>query len=139
MKTFNKKELTLESCFTINKAAHEKALEIGLNIAVTIVDTGGNTKFFSRMDSAGLMASDVSRKKAITAIGFGMPTGSAWHNFIKDDPILNSGIENIKDFMLLGGGKPISIDGEIVGAIGVSGGHYSQDELCCEAGIAALD
>jgi len=115
--------------------AVQKAEEIGFKISVCIVDSGANTKFFARMDGAPLMASDLARKKAVTAVGFGFATGSDWHNFIKDDPILNNGVQGITDFMLFGGGKPIMIDNELVGAIGISGGHYSQDEQCCEAAL----
>ena len=119
-------------------AAQNKAQEIGLKIAFTIVDAGGNTKFFARMDGAPLMTCDISRKKAVTAVGFGMPTGQAWNDFVKDDPILDKGAANIKDFIMFGGGMPILVEGEMVGAIGISGGHYTQDEACCEAALAAL-
>lgn len=70
------------------------------------------------MNNFALMPIDASRKKAVTAIGFGMPSGAAWQQFI------------IKDFILLGGGSPIIIGRKIIGAIGVSGGHYVQDEEC---------
>lgn len=138
MNTFSKNELTLDSCLNMYKLAVQKANEIGFNIAITVCDTGGNTKLFCRMDNAPLIASDISRKKAVTAVGFGMGTGKDWFDFIKDDPILNGGAHDIKDFMLLGGGKPIYINEQLVGAIGVSGGHYTQDEACCEAALLAV-
>lgn len=139
MTTFSNQELTFNTCLKIFEKAKMKAEEIGFNIALTIVDTGGNTKLFARMDGAPLMASDISRKKAVTAIGFCMPTGESWNNFIKDDPILNNGVSGITDFMLLGGGKPLMVNNAIVGAIGVSGGHYKQDEECCDAGMSILN
>jgi len=52
------------------------------------------------------MVIDASRKKAVTAIVFGMPSGEAWQQFIKDAPILNNGAGSIKDFILLSGGEP---------------------------------
>jgi uncharacterized protein GlcG (DUF336 family) len=138
MNTFTVMELTAEAALNMYSAAVNRAKEIGFSIAVTIVDRGGNTKFFARMDGAPLMACDISRKKAVTAVGFGMETGKAWHDFIKDDPILNQGVTGIEDFILFGGGKPIYIDGTLVGAIGVSGGHYTQDEQCCEAAMKVI-
>ena len=48
------------------------------------------------------------------------------------------GAGSLKDFTLLGGGSPIIIDEEIVGAIGVSGGHYKQDEECVNAALNSL-
>jgi uncharacterized protein GlcG (DUF336 family) len=88
------------------------------------------------MDNAPLISIDASKKKAITAIGFGMPTGESWYNFIKDDGILLNGVNNLKDFILLGGGSPITDDDDnLIGAIGISGGHYSDDEKCVEAAL----
>jgi uncharacterized protein GlcG (DUF336 family) len=127
--------ISIDSCEAMFKAASEKANEINIGISFTVVDTSGVLKYFSRMDNAPLVSIDVSRKKAVTAVGFGMPTGDAWQNFIQDDPILNNGVNNISDFILLGGGSPIMIDGNLVGAIGISGGHYKQDEACCEAAL----
>lgn len=121
----------------ISKAC-EKAKSIGFNIAVTILDNGGNLKAFHRMDGALLIANSASQKKAFTALGFGMPTGDAWYGFIKDDPILMNGANSLKDFTLLGGGSPVMIDDQLVGAIGVSGGHYKQDEECVNAALGSL-
>jgi uncharacterized protein GlcG (DUF336 family) len=138
MKMITKKELSLDACMSLGEAAISKANEIGLHIAVTIVDSGGNVKIFLRMDGAPLMATEVSRKKALTAVGFGLSTGAAWHDFVKNDPILDKGVNHIPDFIMLGGGKPIIVDGELLGAIGVSGGHYAQDEACCDAALATI-
>ena len=68
-----------------------------------------------------------------------MPTGKPWHDFIKDDPILSGGAPALEDFILLGGGSPIYVDGALVGAIGVAGGHYSKDEACVTAALEALE
>jgi uncharacterized protein GlcG (DUF336 family) len=84
------------------------------------------------MDYAPLIAVDASRKKAITAVGFGLPTGKSWFNFIEGDPILREGVHDFTDFMLMGGGVPIIIENQIIGAIGISGGHYDQDQLCAQ-------
>ncbi|MEI8138149.1 MAG: heme-binding protein, partial [Bacteroidota bacterium] len=89
MNTFTKKSISTMLAQQMIEAATKKAQEIGFSIAITIVDESGNLKAFSRMDSAPLIAIDASRKKAVTAVGFGFPTGDAWYNFIKDDPILN--------------------------------------------------
>ena len=138
MNTFTKKSISTMLAQQMIEAATKKAQEIGFSIAITIVDESGNLKVFSRMDNAPLISIDASRKKAVTAVGFGFPTGDAWYNFIKDDPILNHGAHNLKDFILLGGGSPITIDGAIVGAIGISGGHYKQDEECMNAALSIL-
>jgi len=130
METIIIKHISINECSAMFERAKNEAIIQGIGIALYVVDTSGVLKYFARMDNAPLIANDVSRKKAVTAIGFGMSTGDAWQNFIKDDPILNNGVGNIEDFMLLGGGMPIVVEGELVGAIGVSGGHYKQDEAC---------
>ena len=136
--TVTKQSISAELAHAMIAAAEKKAAEIGLAIAVTVVDEGGVLKAFSRMDGAALVAVGASRKKALTAVGFGIPTGETWHNFIKDDPILLHGAQHLDDFILLGGGSPIVVDGALVGAIGVSGGHYHQDEICTRAALELL-
>jgi uncharacterized protein GlcG (DUF336 family) len=118
--------------------AEEKAKEIGLNIVFTVLDKSGKIKFYVKMDNTILFADKAAFKKAFTAIGFGMPTGSTWYDFIKDDPILMNGADSLENFSLLGGGKPLIYQGHIIGGIGVSGGHYSHDEIVCEAAYSVF-
>ncbi|MEI7897806.1 MAG: heme-binding protein [bacterium] len=138
MKDFVKRSVSLSDAEQMVRAAIAKATELGLSIAVTIVDESGITKFFARMDGAPLIAVDASRKKAMTAVGFGMPTGDAWFNFIKEDPILREGAHDFKDFMLMGGGLPIVAGNQVIGAIGISGGHYTTDQECAIAAMNIL-
>jgi uncharacterized protein GlcG (DUF336 family) len=63
----------------------------------------------------------------------------AWHDFIKDDPPLAAGaVGGIDRLVVFGGGFPIKVDDAVVGAIGVSGGHYTQDMQVAQAGLAVL-
>ena len=110
----------------------------GGSFTIAIVDASGVLKALERMDGAPLVSIQVSQDKAYTAVGFGMPSG-AWHDFIKDDPPLADGAPSgIERLVIFGGGYPIQVDGQVVGAIGVSGGHYSQDQQVAEAGLEAL-
>jgi uncharacterized protein GlcG (DUF336 family) len=138
MKTIKKESINLNAANTLALAAIKKAEELNFAIAVCIVDESGVLKTFHRMDGAPLIAQDASRKKAITAVGFGMSTGDAWFDFIKDDPILREGAASFDDFILVGGGSAIFSGDAIVGAIGISGGHYKQDEACVEAALEAF-
>ena len=139
MKTITRQSLSLEACMRMGEAAISMAREIKIEIAITIIDESGVPKAFFRMDHAPLVAVDASRKKAITAVGLGIPSGDSYYEFIKDDPILLNGVQQFKDFILLGGGSPIIADGSVIGAIGISGGHYKQDEQCIKAAIAAFN
>ena len=133
--TFGKQSVSLKTAEKMAAAAIEKATATGVSISVTIVDESGIPKYFCRMDGAPLISIDASRKKAITAVGYGLPTGSTWFDFIKNDPILREGVHDFHDFMLMGGGIPVIINNQVAGAIGVSGGHYTQDQLCAEAAL----
>jgi uncharacterized protein GlcG (DUF336 family) len=136
--TFDKRSITTEAAHQAIAAAEAKASEMGKPMVIAVVDDGGVLKAFSRMDGAALLSVQVAQDKAYTAVGFGMPT-HGWHDFIKDDPPLADGATTgIDRLVIFGGGYPITVDGQVVGAIGVSGGHYSEDQEVAEAGLAAL-
>jgi uncharacterized protein GlcG (DUF336 family) len=119
-------------------AAEAKADEIGVPMVIAVCDESGVLKAFSRMDGAALLSVQIAQDKAYTAAGFGMPSGG-WHDFIKDDPPLAAGaVGGIDRLVIFGGGFPISVGDQVVGAIGVSGGHYSQDVEVAEAGLGAV-
>jgi len=136
--TFPKASISTEAAHKAIAAAEAKAAEMGVPMDIAIVDDSGVLKAFSRMDGAPLLSIQIAQDKAYTAVGFGMPT-HGWHDFIKDDPPLADGApEGIDRLVIFGGGYPIKVDDQLVGAIGVSGGHYSQDQEVAEAGLEAL-
>jgi uncharacterized protein GlcG (DUF336 family) len=133
--SFQKPSITLEAARAMILAAEQKAEALGLAVAVTVLDESGVLKAFSRMDGAPLIAVDASRKKAMTAVGYGIPTGKSWFDFIEKDPILREGVHGFTDFMLMGGGIPVISGDRVIGAVGVSGGHYETDQQCAAAAI----
>jgi uncharacterized protein GlcG (DUF336 family) len=136
--TFPKASISTEAAHEIIAAAEAKAAEIGTPMVIAIVDDGGMLKAFSRMDGAALLSVQVAQDKAYTAVGFSMPT-HGWHDFIKDDaPLADGAPTGIDRLVIFGGGYPITVDDQIVGAIGVSGGHYSQDQEVAAAGLGAI-
>lgn len=136
--TFAKQSLSIDAANEILAAAMAKGAALGHAFTVAVVDESGVLKAFARMDGAPLVAGQVAQDKAYTAVGFGIPTDQ-WHEFIKDDPPLAAGAPTgIDRLVIFGGGFPIMIDGALVGAIGVSGGHYSQDMEVAQAGLAAI-
>jgi uncharacterized protein GlcG (DUF336 family) len=135
--TVSKPSITLEAAQLVLDAAVKAAQEMGHPMVIAIVDESGVLKAFRRMDGAALLSVSIAQDKAYTAIAFGMPT-HAWFDFIKNDPPLLHGIVNTPRLVVFGGGYPLTADGAVVGGIGVSGGHYSQDMQVAEAGVAAL-
>ncbi len=137
--TFAKQSVSTELAHRLIEAAERHANQMGHAFAVAIVDESGVLKEFSRMDEAPLLSVQVAQDKAYTATGFGLST-DAWHEFIKNDPPLASGATTgIDRLVVFGGGYPLKIDGQIVGGIGVSGGHYSQDMEVAQAALAVLE
>src|SRR5665213_2763620 len=134
---FEKTSVSTELARRIIAAAEAKAAQIGTPMVIAICDESGVLKAFSRMDGAALLSVKIAQDKAYTAVGFGLST-DAWHEFIKNDPPLAAGaVGGIDRLVVFGGGYPIKAGEVIVGAIGVSGGHYKQDMEVAEAGLAA--
>jgi uncharacterized protein GlcG (DUF336 family) len=118
-------------------AAVAKARELGVTENVAILDEGGNLKAFIRMDGTPIPTIEIAQKKAYTAL-FGVSTQD-FFNFIQDDPSLLAGIPTLARVAAWGGGFPIKVDGEVVGAIGVSGAPKVQNDVdCAQAALALL-
>ena len=114
-----------------------KARELGVAENVAILDDGGNLKAFSRMDGAPIPTTEMAQNKAYTAL-LGVSTQD-FFNFIQGDPSLLAGIPTLARIAAWGGGFPIKVNGEVVGAIGVSGAPTVQnDEECARAALALV-
>lgn len=135
--TVTRLSITQAACDRLIEAATAKALEIGVPMAISIVDESGTLKAFRRMDGAPLLSVDIATNKAYTSVSFGIPT-HGWFDFIKNDPPLLHGIVHTPRLVVFGGGFPIAEQGQTIGGIGVSGGHYEQDMVVAEAALAAL-
>lgn len=136
-KTLTKKSIAAETAKALIAAGEVAAKELGVPMVISIVDESGILKAFSRMDGAALLSVEIATDKAYTAVSFSIATHE-WFEFVKDDPPLLHGIIKTPRLVVFGGGYPIKIDGEIVGGIGVSGGHYEQDMKVATAALAAL-
>src|SRR2546430_3188142 len=107
-----------------------KARQMGVAENIAILDDGGNLKAFSRMDGAPLLSIEIAQNKANTAL-FGVSTQD-FFDFIQGDPSLLAGIPTLARVAAYGGGFPIKVmNGEIVGAIGVSGAPAVQNDVDC--------
>jgi uncharacterized protein GlcG (DUF336 family) len=120
------------------KAAIAKAEEMTMKVSVAITNEAGQLKAFTSMDGAGHLTIGISQDKAYTASAFGIAT-HVWWDIVKNDPPLLHGITHTPRLTIFGGGYPIRIEGETVGAIGVSGGHYSDDMEVARAALSAVD
>lgn len=133
----SKKSISSDAAMKIIAAARKEAGAISTPMVISICDESGILKAYERMDGAALLSVGIAQDKAYTAVSFGMPSHE-WHEFIKNDPPLADGIIKTDRLVVFGGGYPIIVDDEVVGGIGVSGGHYSDDMKVALAGLAAL-
>lgn len=136
-KTIAQQTISKEAAIQLIEAAEKMARELKKSMVIAVCDEGGNLKAFSRMDGAPLLSVQIAQDKAYTAISFNMPT-HAWFEFIKNDPPLLHGITHTPRLVVFGGGYPVKLNGHIVGGIGVSGGHYSEDMKCAEFALKEL-
>jgi len=137
--TYSKPSLTADAALQVIEACRAKATELGKAFVIAVCDESGRSKATLAMDGAPLVSSQVAIDKAYTAAGFGIPT-DGWFDFIKDDEPLRLGAPTgIDRLVVFGGGIPLTVDGAIVGAVGVSGGHYSEDMEVASAGVAAFE
>lgn len=131
-----KKSLTLEGAKRVVAAAVAEAKRLNApGAAIAVVDDGGNLMLVERLDNTFAAGANISIGKARTAAMFKRPT-SVFEKIIRDG---RTPMVALSDFTPLQGGVPVEVDGQIVGAIGVSGAASAQqDEELAMAGANAL-
>jgi len=131
-------DITLNQALAVVSAAREKAEKQGTLMDIAVVDAGANLKAFVRMDGAFLGSIDISIKKAKTARFFNMPTGKLGELAQPGKPLYNIEFSN-GGLITFPGGLPLKDkDGNIIGAIGVSGSSVEDDHEVALAGAEAL-
>jgi len=118
----------------ISAAAEAKAKEIGVPMYVSIVDASANQISTRRMENAILVSEKISMGKAYTAAAIKLPT-HVLADLAQPGKSLY-GIQNNSQIIIFGGGFPFILNGQVIGAIGVSGGSVEQDMTVAEAGLA---
>jgi uncharacterized protein GlcG (DUF336 family) len=107
-----------------------------MNIAV--VDEGDNLVAFERMDGAWLGSIDIAQGKAYTARAFNLSTKDLAPLCQPGEPLFGLQASNGGRLVIFAGGIPLERAGEVIGAIGVSGGSVEQDQTVAEAGADAF-
>lgn len=130
--------ITLEQAEKVIAVAKEKSVAIDTKMNIAVVDAGANLVAFCRMDGAWLGSLDISIKKAKTARYFDMNTGVIGELSQPGGPLYN--IEHSNNGLItFPGGVPIkNAQGEIIGAVGVSGSSVENDHTVAEAGASAI-
>ncbi len=119
-------------------AALEQCTQNGHRVSVAVVDRAGVLKVLLRKDGAGPHTTDSSTRKAYTSASLRRPT-SEFAQLIAKNPALQGLRDMNEKILILGGGLPITMAGEVVGGIGVGGAPGAHlDEACAQAGLDAI-
>jgi uncharacterized protein GlcG (DUF336 family) len=131
-------KLTLEEAREAVRAGLESAHQQGVGMAIAVVDYGAHLVAFERSDDAAWIVSEIAWRKARTSAAFGKPTADreeAW----AQRPFFAQSVIGLGDYIVGKGAVPIIRDGEVIGAIGASGGLPEQDHIAAVAAAVALE
>lgn len=131
----NKAVLALDEANRILDAAQEEAQKQGWNVSIAVVDDGGHLLALRRMDGCAAMFSAVANEKARGAAMAGKET-QAFEDMINGGRAAFLSVPGISATMT--GGVPVMVDGQVAGAVGVSGVKPDQDAQVAKAGVAAV-
>ena len=128
--------LSIEDADLLIAGAEERAFEIGVPMCIAVTCESGNLIAFRRMDGSKVLSVTLARDKAFTSAISRRPTAD--YNALAVPGSLVNGIQTSfhGQFCTVGGGIPVTVDGDVVGGIGCSSGTPDQDADCAEAGLA---
>ena len=128
--------ITNEQARKVADAALAPARANGWTVVVAIVDTGGFLVYLEKLDQTQVGSVAIAEDKARSAAIFKRPTKMFHERLARGgDGMIVLGLKGATP---VEGGLPILVDGKLIGALGVSGGSSAEDEVCAEAGAAAL-
>lgn len=134
---YESKSITCKAAMDMCHFAVQKAEELGIKINVSVTEKNGLEMAFLRMEGSFIHSIAIAKDKAYTSSGFGFPT-SQWTQIFKDQPHLEQGFSNRNRLIPFGGGFPITIQGNTIGAIGVSGGTEEEDGICAQYALEKI-
>jgi len=130
--------VSLEDARRVTGAGEDCAREIGQPQNIAVVDAGGNLVSHVRMDGAWIGSVDIAINKAFTARAFDLPTADLAAESQPGGQFYGIQESNKGRVVIFAGGIPLERDGEVVGAVGVSGGDGEQDATVAAAAAAAF-
>src|SRR6516162_2575824 len=130
--------ITLQDAKRMLAAAEAKAESIGIAYNMAVVDAGGHLLAFLRQDGALIGSIDLAIDKAVTARLFDKATSDLARRAQSGRPLFGIQDSNAGKVVIFGGGIPVVVDGNVVGAVGASAGTVEQDIAVAEAAISAL-
>ena len=131
--------LTLEAAEAVLAAAVTQAETLGAAAVIVVTDAGGGVTSLARLDGAPPIAIRHALGKAGSASGLKRSTDEFLAKRLTQDDVLWRAISGRGDAFVVQGGFPLTVEGRVVGAIGVATGAHEHDSEIAQAGVAALD
>ena len=120
--------MTLDMALALSEAVRAKASEIGVKAVVAVSNRGANPVLVQCMDDSYIASYDIALNKAYTSVALKMPTWKLSELAKPGSSLYGIQFTNQGKIVIFGGGEPLcNRKGEIIGAIGVSGGSESED------------
>ncbi|TMF62509.1 MAG: heme-binding protein [Chloroflexi bacterium] len=139
--TIEQRTLSLSGALRVLDTAVAAAERAGLQVSVAVLGRDGQLKAFASMDGASVLSTETARKKALTVL----KVGRATHEFAAElkaamaaEPELFHGMLAMDGIATFGGGVPINVGGQLVGAVAVSGASSEQDEAIAHKAATML-
>ena len=129
----NTKYITLEGAKKMMAAAETEARKNNWNVAISILDAGGNLILFQKMDDVQSGSVNVSIGKARTSVNFKRPS-----KMLEEVVNARTAFLKVEGIVPIQGGLPVMVEGKLIGAVGVSGVKSEEDEQIAQAAINAL-
>ena len=121
-------DMTLDMALALSEAVRVKASEIGVKAVVAVSNRGANPVLVQCMDDSYIASYDIALNKAYTSVALKMPTWKLSELAKPGSSLYGIQFTNQGKIVIFGGGEPLcNRKGEIIGAIGVSGGSESED------------
>jgi uncharacterized protein GlcG (DUF336 family) len=137
----DERTISLEGAQRVLAAALTLAGKMKIRVSVAVTGRAGDLKAFARMDGASMLSAETARRKVYTVAMTGMSTqefGSILKSEMREEPELFHGMIGIEGLIAFAGGVPIRLDGQLIGAVAVSGGTSAQDHEIAETASRAL-
>jgi uncharacterized protein GlcG (DUF336 family) len=128
--------LTLDEALELCAAARTAATELGVPMSFAVMDPGGHLIALARMDGAPWISADVAQGKAWTSAAYGAPS-AAQKEKMTAMPVFATAVTTMTHgrFTPQTGAVPVYRDGDLLGALGASGGTGEQDESVCSTAV----
>ncbi len=134
----NNSKICLKSATNLIEKVEEYAKSKGLNAVIAVCNPGGNPVAVHVMDNAFLASFDIALNKAYTSVAVKMSTEKLAKLALPGETFYGIDKSNDGKIMIIGGGVPLEVNGQIIGGLGVSGGTGEQDSEIANYGLRIL-